>query len=136
MKMPCLAPLFQNQTSEAMKSQFTAILLPLCAAAAFGAATPPIIPQPQVMEVKDGAFQLDKKTAVAANSSALSEADKLAAMLRPATGFNLAVSDQPSSKNAIHLQLDAALQDKLGAEGYQLSVTPKGVFIRAATDAG
>jgi hexosaminidase len=119
-----------------MQLQICAVLLLLCSVSAFSSAAPSIIPLPQQMEVKEGSFRLTPKTVVVADSGAQSEAEKLAAALQPATGFKFAVSGKGIAKGAIDLDIDGTLHQKLGAEGYQLSVTRQGITLRAATEAG
>ncbi|MCY3023505.1 MAG: beta-N-acetylhexosaminidase, partial [Planctomycetota bacterium] len=62
--------------------------------------------------------------------------ERLAAALRLPTGFALAVTADDRPTDSIVLELDRALEPKVGAEGYLLSVTPARVVIRAAADAG
>ena len=63
------------------------------------------------------------------------EAQQLASCLRCPTGYALPI-DSEADTNCIVLELDPSLTAQLGAEGYQLSVTPKRVVIRASTEAG
>jgi hexosaminidase len=90
------------------------------------------------MAVKDGAFELTKNTLLYAEPKARGEAEKLAAKLRPATGFELRITGTPSVGGAVNLVLttDTVLADRLGLEGYSLVVTPKNVTLTAATSAG
>jgi hexosaminidase len=99
---------------------------------------PALVPQPLKLELKSGSFEFTSKTAVVAGPGAAVEAQKLATALRQPMGLALTVSSQESAAGAslVTMQLDSALTSKLGAEGYQLSVNPSQVTIRAGTDAG
>lgn len=94
-----------------------------------------LVPKPANVEVTKGTFELTSNTVVTAGALAESEAHMLAAALRLPTGLPLPVGTNTSAR-AIALHLDRALEPKLGSEGYHLSVTPTGVVIRAAADAG
>ena len=125
-----------------MRSKVTAALLALwtvtgCSA---GANLPAIIPQPAGLEVRSGLFELTGKARICfeGGSAAEAEAQNLAASLRPATGFKFRVSPVAArfAEGGISLKLDTTLAAKLGQEGYELSVTPKHVSIRAGAEAG
>ena len=98
---------------------------------------PSLIPQPAQMEVQPGMFQLTSKTEITFGGGE-SEAQKLAADLRVATGFKLPVSPMGSlaKKQEITLLLQTNQFEKYGAEGYELTVTPKYIGITAVTEAG
>ena len=95
-----------------------------------------IIPKPAQMEVQDGHFRLTPATAIVAGKALAFDGRQLSAMLSPATGFALQVVETAKAGvPVIELQLDASLE-KLGDEGYRLSVTPRKVSIRAPRSAG
>ena len=95
-----------------------------------------IIPKPVQMEVQDGHFRLTPATAIVAGKALAFDGRQLSAMLSPATGFALQVVETAKAGvPVIELQLDASLE-KLGDEGYRLSVTPGKVSIRAPKSAG
>ncbi|QGN47356.1 beta-N-acetylhexosaminidase [Micromonospora sp. WMMD558] len=73
---------------------------------------------------------------VSTDPAALAVGEQLAALLRPATGYPLPVTDaaRPEPAGGIALALDD--DPVLGPEGYRLDVTPAGVRIGAATPAG
>lgn len=121
-----------------MKKLLTAIALSLLAAnlAVRAAATPAVIPQPQKMEVKDGALSLSSTTAIHADKADKSAAEFLAARLRAATGFAFKVDDNTSAKSGIVLLTAKTADVSLGADGYTLSVTKDQAVVTAATDAG
>jgi hexosaminidase len=98
--------------------------------------TYPLIPLPVKLEPKDGFFELTPKTVICAGKGTGSEAKKLAAALRTATGFPLPIKQNSAAANFIQLQLDRSLAAKIGPEGYRLSVHPQGVTIHAAEEAG
>jgi len=112
-----------------------AIAASLAAAPPTGA-EPNVIPRPAKVEAGEGTFELTAATTLAADADARAEAEKLAAALRTATGFELPVRANAKDGSVIRLQLDAALEAELGKEGYALAVEPAGVVIRAAAPAG
>ncbi|NJP34697.1 family 20 glycosylhydrolase [Micromonospora sp. HSS6-12] len=73
---------------------------------------------------------------VSTDAGALAVGEQLAALLRPATGYPLPVTDaaRPEPAGGIALVLDD--DPGLGPEGYRLDVTPAGVRIGATTPAG
>jgi hexosaminidase len=88
-----------------------------------------IIPQPVNMTSGKGVFVLRPDTRIVAAKGSEQLAEQLRRALGPATGYQLQVFKK-GGRNAIKLKLDPRLQ-KLGKEGYQLSVTPRRVEIRA-----
>lgn len=104
-------------------------------AAAAQTTAPAIIPLPEHMTVEKGDFNLRPSTKILADASSRETAEFLAAKLRRGTGFPMSVSALGKSSHAIRLETTAA--DKaLGAEGYELTVHPDSVLIRAPTQAG
>ena len=102
-------------------------------------AEPPIIsvvPLPESLTVRTGQFALNASTAIWADAGTASVARQFAAWVAPATGLNLAVrvGGAPTGR-AIILRRDARLT-RLGPEGYELTVTPRQVTIRAREAAG
>ncbi len=95
-----------------------------------------VIPQPVEMKVQAGEFILSKDTVILTDESLSMLARRLSCRLEPATGYALAVMTKKSARGkAIVLLLDRQLS-RLGREGYQLTVTPRQVSIRAAEPAG
>ena len=123
-----------------MKSKLNAAMAALSLAATALAAdmtSPAIIPQPAQMEVQPGTFELASQTEITFGGGA-AEAQKLAAALRTATGFKLPVSPIGSLPKGreITVQFQPSQLENFGAEGYELTVTPKSIGITAATEAG
>jgi hexosaminidase len=123
-----------------MKYQTAVILLSLMAANAFAGDTntPALIPLPQKMECHEGAFQLRPKTQILVDPASQDTGQYLADRLRKATGYklNLIASTQPRTpKGAVTLTTSDA-KPALGAEGYELTVLPDSVVIRASGQAG
>jgi hexosaminidase len=119
------------------------LLLVLWAATApvFAAGTnlPAIIPLPQKMTLQDGVFKLTAETRVYADSASPTTADFLTAGLRPATGYPLKLSTDSVAGTAIAggiLLTTKNADTNLGPEGYELTVAPDSVVIRAPTQAG
>ena len=108
------------------------------AASAFAADTPALIPLPQKMECREGAFSLQPKAQILVDRASQDTGQYLAERLRKATGFKLKVvaNKQPrASKDAIILTT-ADAKASLGPEGYELTVAPDSVVIRASGQAG
>jgi len=99
-----------------------------------------LVPAPaQVTATPGGPFVLSETTAVIAGDGSVAVAERLAALLRPATGFPVAVTASTTgakpADGTIRLALDPAATD-LGAEGYELSVTAAAVTLTAHQPAG
>ncbi len=95
-----------------------------------------IIPEPASVIVRDGTFRLTSGTTIQAGGEAAPIGARLAAYLRPATGYPLDVTTGgAASGNRIVLQLDAALE-RLGPEGYVLDAAENEILIRAPAPAG
>ncbi len=120
-----------------MKTSISQVLVVLfCLAASARAAEPALIPAPQSMKLKDGVFALHSGAKIVANAPAKPAASFLAERLREGTGYGFPVrsSGKPAAGNIV-LTTDGS-DPGLGAEGYELTVTPDSVLIRAPTDAG
>jgi hexosaminidase len=121
-----------------MRYQTAAIFLSLMTAGAVAADAPALIPLPQKIECREGAFKLGPKTPILVDSASQDTGQYLAGRLRQATGYKLSMvsSTQPrTAKGAVILTTrDAAAT--LGPEGYELTVTPETVVIRASGQAG
>lgn len=97
-----------------------------------------IIPEPSDItfsDVKSAKFSITSATVIVAPDSLKNESSALVQALAPATGFTLKVQSESTTAPQIKLLLTKKLQD-LGKEGYSLQVTPKGVIIKAADEAG
>jgi N-acetyl-beta-hexosaminidase len=94
---------------------------------------PVVVPQPVSMTASADTFTLNDKTAIVSPSVAAGR--MLQSFLSPATGYPLDVRSK-GDKNAIHLKLRSKADDKLGSEGYRLSVKADRVDIEANTEAG
>jgi len=105
-------------------------------AAAPVATGPVVLPTPLAMTVGEGQFTLDKATAIVADAKLVPVAKLLAERLRPATQLPLPVRAGKPSDGGGGIVLTLARLGDFGAEGYGLSVTPKGVTIRANTPEG
>jgi hexosaminidase len=112
----------------------SAVLILAAASVVHAADTVPVIPQPQSVKMLSGQFELTAKTKIFTTGGE-AEARLLAATLRKSTGFPLPVSIH-KAKSEITLELQTNLLEKLGPEGYQLSIGEEHVDISAATTAG
>ncbi|MCG8508510.1 MAG: beta-N-acetylhexosaminidase, partial [Rhodospirillales bacterium] len=99
---------------------------------------PSLIPSPAEMQVDRGTFTVAASTRILVDDIGKETGRYLADLLRPATGYRLTIlrhEAQQAPPNAIVLRIDAD-REALGAEGYELTVTEKGVVILAAEPAG
>ena len=94
-----------------------------------------IIPAPATVEPGQGSFTFRPDTRIVADAGAQKIAIMLAAWLKPATGYALAVTHTPAADNVVDLRIDRSLAP-LGGEGYVLEVTPARVTVRAPAEAG
>lgn len=113
------------------------------------AATPAIIPLPKQLQVRPGVFTLcpgqpipgapaRATTRILVDSASLQTGQYLATTLFKSTGYQFVVATNGSAgpiRNAILLTTVNALSG-LGAEGYELTVAPDSVVIRAPAQAG
>jgi hexosaminidase len=97
---------------------------------------PFIIPAPVSLQRRTGVFELTHARLMPAGPGAEKEASRLAADLRQTTGLDIPVRSSPAEGPAIRVELDRALEGRLGEEGYLLSVRTNGVTLRAAAAAG
>ena len=84
----------------------------------------------------DHVLPADAVIRVSADPAALAVGEQLAALLRPATGNPLPVTDVVGQPPAGGITLQLTDEADLGAEGYRLDVTRDGVRLRARTAAG
>ena len=124
-----------------MKSRIVVIFLCLSATPIFANDTnaPAIIPQPQKLELRAGVFKLAPYARIFANPGSLETACQLATTLRRSTGYPLKVSTKFFSGTAVKggiLLTTRSASTNLGAEGYELTVAPDAIVIRAPTQAG
>jgi len=95
-----------------------------------------VLPAPVEVHPHGPAFRLTARTVIEAPPSARAVAERLAAALRPATGFRLpVVGHSPAGAPAVTLAIGRP-EARLGAEGYRLTVRRTGVTIRANRTAG
>ena len=121
-----------------MRYQLAPIVVSLMTASTFAGSAPALIPLPQKMACREGAFQLQAKTAICADSAAQETGTYLAERLRTGTGYSLNVltSNKPLPAEGVIILTTREAKPELGAEGYELTVTPKSVVVRAAKSAG
>ncbi len=96
-----------------------------------------IIPEPVQLVKKTGVYLLPKDIVIgAANITAVQfAADYLQKKISQATGYVVKVSDNSAAAN-IQLLLNATTNTSIGKEGYELSVTPQNIIIKANQPAG
>ncbi|MEU4618411.1 family 20 glycosylhydrolase [Actinoplanes sp. NPDC023801] len=84
----------------------------------------------EAVPVRGADFHLTEDTVITASGAATAAAGSLAAVLRPATGFDMPVAE--TGGRAIALALEPGHPD----EGYRLDIRPDGVDLRASEPAG
>ncbi len=124
-----------------IKSSFTGILLCLSAitVSAAGTNSLAIIPWPQKATLEAGVFKLTPGTSVFGDSASRQTADFLTERLRQSTGYPFKTRTKFLPSQAVKGGILLTTRDantNLGAEGYELTVTPDSVVIRAPTQAG
>ncbi|MGO8828590.1 MAG: glycoside hydrolase family 20 zincin-like fold domain-containing protein, partial [Steroidobacteraceae bacterium] len=82
-----------------------------------------------------GAFKLTQDTHIFVDAASRETGKFLAERLRKSTGYPLKTDTKSSFKDGIRLTTKDA-NTNLGAEGYELTVAPDSVVIRARTQAG
>jgi hexosaminidase len=85
---------------------------------------------------ENGMFKFTPETVIVARGEAEGEAKKLVRVLAPAMGFELKTAKTPGKGSVVLLELDAALEESLGKEGYRLRAGPELISISAAQRAG
>ncbi|HEU4901664.1 MAG TPA: family 20 glycosylhydrolase [Flavisolibacter sp.] len=98
---------------------------------------PAIIPEPVSLQKKAGTFSLPRTIRIEAPAGAdmQTTVSFLKSRLSVPTGYPVSVGNA-SPAATIRLQVNKAADDKLGKEGYRLSVTPKNIVITANAPAG
>jgi hexosaminidase len=124
-----------------MKSKIVGIIFLSLAATLFAANTNElaIIPLPQKIEMRDGAFKISADTKIITDFGSRVTGKFLAERLRKSTGYpaSTSVKFSPGAPVANNILLTTKNADtNLGAEGYELMVATNSVVIRAPTQAG
>jgi hexosaminidase len=99
---------------------------------------PALVPAPQKLEQLEGVFKLTPQTRIVTDAASRPTGEFLRERLHAATGFALELDENFSGtlvKGAILLTTNGS-KATLGAEGYELAVTPDGVISRAPQQAG
>ncbi len=96
----------------------------------------PVIPRPANASWRDGQFEINADTVIAAGEQLETKACQLAEMLKQAAGFDLQVASAAApARNVVLLQLDDGAAN-LGDEGYSLTITSDRIIIRAPASTG
>ncbi len=98
-----------------------------------------IIPRPEVLTARSGAYTIRASTIVHADPLFVPAARRFARDIGGATGFDLTVRATSAGTGGIRLIRDrtlAARADENGEEAYRLDVTASGIVIRARAPAG
>lgn len=116
-----------------MKSIAFATLLTIAPTFAGGPQHPNLIPRPNEMQVQGGHYLLKAPVLIDPTSSPASEAKQLQQLLPK----SLQASVLKKRANAqIRLRKDTSLRNKVGKEGYQLTINRSGITITAPTATG
>jgi hexosaminidase len=94
-----------------------------------------IIPQPESLTVGRGVFRLAATTVISTDAATADIGRRFAASVFPATGLTIPVRTSTAATTGIVLRRDPRLT-RLGDEGYELTITPKLIAIRAREPAG
>ncbi len=102
------------------------------------AASYAVIPRPTVLSPAAGHFTLSRRTIVVADSALSAVAHRFVRDIADATGYDVPVMRTAATGASAIRLIRVAGRDTvaLGAEGYRLDVTPRGVTVRAAHPAG
>ncbi|MBG6237008.1 hexosaminidase [Pedobacter sp. CAN_A7] len=95
-----------------------------------------IIPEPVSISKSSGHFVLPENITIQAGPEMKAVVDHLQEKLSAATGYFVSSSNTPASKPTIRLVLNSKVNTQIGNEGYQLSVTPGLIVIKANQAAG
>lgn len=122
-----------------MRSLTILTLLSLMTANMFAAdQAPALMPAPRKIEVRPGAFTFGPRTQILTDSTARKAGQYLAERLGRASGYKLkarASAKVNATKGAVLLTTRNA-RPSLGPEGYELTVAPESVVVRASAPAG
>ena len=122
-----------------MKKHIVAALVSLVAASGFAVEAVPsaLIPIPQKVEHREGSYSFTPTTRIIVDKASEENGRYLAQKLSASVGrkFTAATKDAPEVRDNsnIVIRQDGA---GLGPEGYELTVLPKSILIRAADCAG
>ncbi|HTR41080.1 MAG TPA: beta-N-acetylhexosaminidase [Pseudomonadales bacterium] len=98
-----------------------------------------IVPWPQKVQEQPGSFELTPQTRIYTDHASRDTVKFLTERLRPSTGYPLTTHEKFFSSTAIKNGIFLTTKDantNLGPEGYELTVSPDSVVIRAPTQAG
>jgi hexosaminidase len=95
-----------------------------------------IIPEPVSISKSNGHFVLPENITIQASPEMKAVVDHLQEKLSAATGYFVSSSNTPENKPTIRLVLNSKVNAQIGNEGYQLSVTPGLIVIKANKAAG
>ena len=95
-----------------------------------------LVPKPVAMKLLGGSFKIDSATEIVYDGADLERTGKqLSAYLEPAMGFALKTKAGRAAANGILITTQGA-SEKLGDEGYVLSVHENGIVVKARTAQG
>lgn len=98
-----------------------------------------LIPKPVSVQMSEGTFALTPTTSIVVDESspsAIAMGHRLAEMLRPATGHPLMVRKAASAPVEDVIEVKLSEDEKIGDEGYRLTVSEARIVLSAASEAG
>lgn len=121
-----------------MKKGLSLLLLCLIYTVSFGQTNVAIIPEPVSITTHDGHFTLPENIIIEAPGQ--SDLTQTVAFLKESlsvpTGYSTSIVHKSASNASIRLELNKTANQKIGKEGYTLSVTPQNITIKANEPAG
>jgi N-acetyl-beta-hexosaminidase len=96
---------------------------------------PKVIPAIREWEGATDSFTPNASTKLV-NSAGSESIEKVKVFFAEMTGLELSITEEASGKNEILFELDEALNETLGKEGYTLEATKERIVIRSGTDIG
>ncbi|MHB8897442.1 MAG: beta-N-acetylhexosaminidase [Thermoguttaceae bacterium] len=97
---------------------------------------PAVIPQPAAMELREGVFTFDAKTAIVVTGATRGEGEWLAELLATPMGFRPAVLETAPGDGRGAVILRIAGNGGLGEEGYRLTISPERIVAEGGGAAG
>ncbi|NQU53827.1 MAG: beta-N-acetylhexosaminidase [Bacteroidetes bacterium] len=95
-----------------------------------------LVPNPSELTVKNGFFELNSDTRVAADATLNNEVISFCNSLVPSSGLKLKISNLSSGKNIISLNIDSQLKTDYSDDAYRLIVEKNKIQLTAGSQSG
>ncbi|HOX59079.1 MAG TPA: beta-N-acetylhexosaminidase [Candidatus Paceibacterota bacterium] len=121
-----------------MKHLIAPILCSLLVAPLLAAESPRVIPLPWKVESQEGVFRLQPRTKILVDRASLDAGRHFAERVRKGTGYRLNVISrtEPRAIEGTIVLTTKDTRSALGPEGYEMTVAPDSIIIRAPGQAG